>query len=155
MRRRDEEANELLAAAPDNNTLEAWLRRRERGEPLAWITGTMQFCGHTLRVDPGVYVPRFQSEELARREADVQRYEPRLALDGGGDGLGLVRRVVGSAARLLRPGGWLLAEVGGEQDQALSPTLAASGFHPATPWVRRGRRPSWLRVPGDGLGPLS
>src|SRR5438128_12656682 len=65
----DEEADELLAAAPDDNTLEAWIRRREQGEPLAWITGTVQFCGRSRRVDPGVYVPRSQSEELARRAA--------------------------------------------------------------------------------------
>lgn len=31
----DEEAAELAAAAPDSRTLEAWLRRREQGEPSA------------------------------------------------------------------------------------------------------------------------
>jgi release factor glutamine methyltransferase len=217
----DEEAHELLAAAPGGDTLEQWVRRRERGEPLAWITGTMRFCGRVLHVDPGVYVPRFQSEELARRAAsllpargracdqctgagaiaahlaaaappatvvgididpravacarrngvlalvgdldpplrprsfdlvtavapyvpteslrllptDVRRYEPRRALDGGRDGLDLVRRIVASASQLLQPGGWLLTEVGGEQDQALGPTLAAHGFRPAAPWL--------------------
>ena len=48
----DEEAEELIAAAPDDDTLEGWIRRRERGEPLAWIIGTVQFCGQTLHVDP-------------------------------------------------------------------------------------------------------
>ena len=214
-----EEADELLAAAPDDDTLEAWVRRRERGEPLAWITGTVAFCGHRLGIDPGLYVPRPQSEELARRAAcllagggcavdlctgagavavhlmaaapsatvigvdidpraalcarrngvpalvgdldrplrartfdvvtavppyvpaadlrllpaDVQRHEPRLALDGGADGLDVVRRIVVSAARLLRPSGWLLIEVGGDQDKALSSALAAAGFSSATP----------------------
>ncbi|MCU1451556.1 MAG: methyltransferase, partial [Acidimicrobiales bacterium] len=65
----DEEAAELRTAAPDEAALEAWLRRREQGEPLAWITGSMLFCGRRLRVEPGVYVPRIQSEELARRAA--------------------------------------------------------------------------------------
>jgi release factor glutamine methyltransferase len=215
-----DEAEDLLAAAPDDGTLEAWIRRREQGEPLPWITGRLRFCGRPLQVDPGVYVPRFQSEELARRAAtllaggsraadlctgagaiaasllaaapeaavvgvdvdpravacarrngvpavvgdlgeplrrrafdvvtavapyvptrglrllpaDVQRYEPRLALDGGPDGLDLVRAVVDSAARLLRPGGWLLIELGGEQDRALSPALAGAGFGPVTTW---------------------
>ena len=73
----DEEADELLAAAPDVATLDRWLRRRERGEPLAWITGTLRFCGRALHVDPGVYVPRRQSEELARRAAAVL---PRLGV---------------------------------------------------------------------------
>lgn len=216
-----EEADELLAAAPDEATLAGWLGRRERGEPLAWITGTVRFCGRTVRVDPGVYVPRAQTEDLARRAAavlppggravdlctgcgavaahlraavpsaavvgvdldlraaacarrngvpaiaadlaaglrpglgvdvvtavapyvptgglrllpaDVQRYEPRRALDGGPDGLDLVRRVVGAAAGLLRPGGWLLLEVGGDQDAALAPALHAAGFGEAAPW---------------------
>jgi release factor glutamine methyltransferase len=66
--------------------------------------------------------------------ADVQRYEPRIALDGGDDGLDLVRRVARAAAGLLRPGGWLVAEVGGEQDRVLGPALAALGFAPAAPW---------------------
>ena len=57
-----EEAAELVAAALDAATLEAWVRRREQGEPLAWITGTLWFCGRPVRVDPGVYVPRYQTE---------------------------------------------------------------------------------------------
>ena len=64
-----EEAEELLVAAPDPTALDAMLRRRESGEPLAWITGVVRFCDHTIHVDPGVYVPRIQTEELARRAA--------------------------------------------------------------------------------------
>jgi len=77
------------------------------------------------------YVP---TGALRLLPADVQRYEPRLALDGGADGLDLVRRVVEAAAGLLRPGGWLLVEVGGDQDAGLAPTLAAIGFQPGEPW---------------------
>lgn len=217
----EEEASELIAAAPDHDALESWVGRREQGEPLAWITGTTVFCGRPVHVAPGVYVPRPQTEALARRSAsllpghgraldlctgsgaiaahllaavptafvagvdvdvaaaacarrnrvptvvadlaaplralhqfdvvtavapyvptgelrllpaDVQRHERRLALDGGDDGLDLVRRVVTAAARLLRPGGWLLVEVGGYQDVALAPTLAGRGFAEAAPW---------------------
>ena len=65
----------------------------------------------------------------------MQRYEPRQALDGGTDGLDLVTAGGrGRAARLLRPGGWLLVEVGGDQDAALAPTLAGAGFEPGEPW---------------------
>jgi release factor glutamine methyltransferase len=67
----DEEAEELLAAAGrDHERLEAMVARRQTGEPLAWITGTAEFCGHWVRVDPGVYVPRWQSEPLARRAVE-------------------------------------------------------------------------------------
>jgi release factor glutamine methyltransferase len=66
-----EEAAELLAAAAgDAVRLEAMVRRRLTGEPLAWITGTATFCGLAIRVDPGVYVPRWQTEELAARAAE-------------------------------------------------------------------------------------
>ncbi|HLM18942.1 MAG TPA: class I SAM-dependent methyltransferase, partial [Acidimicrobiia bacterium] len=65
----DEEARELLHDAPGAAELEARLRRREAGEPLAWITGRMRFGGLEVYVEPGVYVPRMQSEELARRAA--------------------------------------------------------------------------------------
>jgi release factor glutamine methyltransferase len=217
----EEEAGELLAAAPDQAVLEEWRSRREQGEPLAWITGRMEFCGRWLHVAPGVYVPRIQTEELALRAAallpdhgcaadlctgagaiaahlmaevptatvigvdldpdavacatsngvpamvgdldlsigpehsfdvvtavppyvptselrllpaDVQRYEPRVALDGGPDGLDVARRVVAAAGRLLAPGGWLLVEVGGSQDEVLALDLAAARFGDVESW---------------------
>jgi release factor glutamine methyltransferase len=66
----DEEAEELLArAAGDVELLDALVARRLTGQPLAWITGSISFCGLEIRVDPGVYVPRWQSELLARRAA--------------------------------------------------------------------------------------
>jgi release factor glutamine methyltransferase len=216
----EEEAGELVRAGPDRATLERWIERRERGEPLAWIVGAAPFCGRTLLVDPGVYVPRRQSEALARRAAgllpaggraadlctgagaiaahisgevpsatvvgtdvdaravacarrngvaavvaelgsplrpdafdvvtavapyvptdelhllaaDVRRYEPARALDGGIDGLGIVRRAIRSARRLLRAGGWLLVEVGGRQDEELRDALDTAGFTGATSW---------------------
>jgi release factor glutamine methyltransferase len=64
------EAGELVArAAGDGALLDAMVARRLTGEPLAWITGSTSFCGLVIRVDPGVYVPRWQSEPLARRAA--------------------------------------------------------------------------------------
>jgi len=66
-----DEAAELVAAAADPGALEAMVARRVAGEPLAWITGTAEFCGRTVDVRPGVYVPRWQSEALARTAADL------------------------------------------------------------------------------------
>jgi release factor glutamine methyltransferase len=64
----EEEADELLAgAAGDVELLESLVLRRLTGEPLAWITGSVSFCGLEIRVDSGVYVPRWQSVPLARR----------------------------------------------------------------------------------------
>jgi release factor glutamine methyltransferase len=65
-----EEAEELLECSRgDDLILASMIERRLRGEPLAWITGFAMFCGSKLRIDRGVYVPRWQSEPLARRAA--------------------------------------------------------------------------------------
>ena len=67
----DEEARELVArAAGDGELLDSLVARRLTGEPLAWIIGKVAFCGVEIRVDPGVYVPRWQSEPLARRAVE-------------------------------------------------------------------------------------
>ena len=67
----EDEARELLtSAAGDAEVLDALVARRLTGEPLAWITGSVSFCGLEIRVDPGVYVPRWQSEELAIRAVE-------------------------------------------------------------------------------------
>jgi release factor glutamine methyltransferase len=68
----DEEAHELLARAGDDDALlDALVGRRLTGEPLAWITGRISFCDLELRVDPGVYVPRGQTELVARRAVEL------------------------------------------------------------------------------------
>jgi release factor glutamine methyltransferase len=63
----EDEATELVArAAGDSEVLDGLVARRLTGEPLGWIVGKVSFCGVEVRVDPGVYVPRWQSELLAR-----------------------------------------------------------------------------------------
>ena len=203
----DEEAEMLTeAAGGDPGRLDALVRRRERGEPVEWIVGWAPFCGLRIAVAHGVYVPRVQTEVLARRAVsllppggvavdlatgsgavaavllaaggevvateidpaavacsrangvtvfegdldeplptryerrvdvltanvpyvptaaisllprDVQDHEPRLALDGGADGLDHVRRVLALAPRWLRPRtGRILVEIGPDQAAA-------------------------------------
>lgn len=63
-------------------------------------------------------LPYISTNELDRLPDDV-RFEPLLALDGGRDGLDLYRRLVPQAERLLKPGGFLLAELGSEQEQEI------------------------------------
>jgi release factor glutamine methyltransferase len=78
------------------------------------------------------YVPTAALPLLA---SDVRAHEPMLAFDGGRTGLELVERTIESASRLLRPGGRLLLELGGEQDGAIEPSLAANGFVEVSSWV--------------------
>ena len=67
------------------------------------------------------YIPR---GELAELQREVQ-YEPRLALDGGPDGLDFYRRVAGEAERHLNPGGSIYLEVGMGQAPAVLELLKA------------------------------
>lgn len=197
--------------------LEDLASRRVRGEPIAWLTGRVHFCGVEVHVAPGVYVPRPQTESLARRAAtvlppgglgvdlctgagaiaamlsdavpsarvlateldrdaarcargngvevlqgflyeplpcelerrvdvltavvpyvpteslrllprDVQAFEPRLALDGGADGMDLLAEVARRSVRWLRPGGSLLLELGGDQAEPIGALLHELGL---------------------------
>jgi release factor glutamine methyltransferase len=66
------EADSLLVAAREGvGPIEDLVRRRLRGEPLAWITGSVTFCGLHVRIDPGVFVPRPHTEALARRAIEL------------------------------------------------------------------------------------
>jgi release factor glutamine methyltransferase len=64
------EADALLEASSEGvGPIDELLERRLRGEPLAWITGSVRFCGLRVRIDPGVFVPRPHTQALARRAA--------------------------------------------------------------------------------------
>ncbi|MCU4183967.1 hypothetical protein K6U06_06320 [Acidiferrimicrobium sp. IK] len=80
-------------------------------------------CDVVVGVVP--YVPTDAIEYLPR---DARDHEPRLALDGGPSGVRLLVAAVRAAGALLRPGGTLLLELGGDQDRELAEPLAAAGF---------------------------
>lgn len=214
----EEEAAELVVATGgDRTALAGLVARRCAGEPLAWLVGSVSFCGETVLVRPGVYVPRWQSEPLAtealsrlpedgvavdlctgagaiavvlsrRRPGarvvaseidpvavvcardngievyqgemtsclpgelegqvdvvtavvpyvptdelrllprDVTAFEPRVALDGGSDGTAFLDQAAREATSLLRPGGSLLLELGGDQAELLRPVLEENGY---------------------------
>lgn len=222
----DDEAAEIVdVAGGDRERVETMVVARSGGLPLAWVTGRTRFCGRTLRVDRGVYVPRWQSESVAvaacrllpdhgravdlccgsgaiaavlaawRPRAEVigvdidpaavdcatangvrasvgdlfgplpssmrgaldlvvavapylpshltagsggnrvggvagfaSSAEPVAALDGGSDGLDVVRRIVAESPSWLRAGGHVALEVGSPQVREVRLRLAAAGF---------------------------
>jgi release factor glutamine methyltransferase len=222
------EANWLLEEARDPEALEAMVARRVAGEPLQYVIGWAPFGRLKLRVGPGVFVPRPETETLADRAAaflrarpeprlaadlctgsgaiacflaaevpgsrvlateldpgalawargnaerhgvellagdldeplpaelagqldvlcanvpyvpsgaiatlptDVRDHEPRLALDGGPDGLDVFRRLAGRAGHWLVPGGRLYAEIGEDQAEAAAALLTAAGLAEVT-----------------------
>lgn len=71
------------------------------------------------------YIPTL---DLAALEPEVRDFDPRLALDGGQDGLDAYRSLVPAASQHLVPGGRLFLEVGAGQDMAVAELCAAAGF---------------------------
>ena len=71
--------------------------------------------------------PYIPSSEIERLGASSER-EPRMALDGGPDGLDAYRRLAPQAAAALAPGGRLLLEADGTQAEALRALLEEAGF---------------------------
>jgi release factor glutamine methyltransferase len=68
--------------------------------------------------------PYIAHDEFAALAPDVRDHEPRLALDGGPDGLAFYRRIAAGAGAFLKPGGSLILEVGHTQDAAVRGLLA-------------------------------
>jgi len=73
-------------------------------------------------------VPYVPTGQIALLPTDVRDHEPRGALDGGPDGLDVLRRVVAVSGRWLRPGGWILCELGEGQGTLAAGLLGRAGF---------------------------
>jgi release factor glutamine methyltransferase len=73
------------------------------------------------------YVP---TEEVRLLPAEARLHEPRVALDGGSDGLDILRRVIVDAPRWLAPGGHVLVETSEDQATAAADAMERSGLVP-------------------------
>jgi release factor glutamine methyltransferase len=107
-----------------------WTRANAVGSAVDVLAGDMTDPGLLRELDGGVdvvvsnppYVP--EGAGLPREVAD---HDPPLALWGGPDGLDVVRGLLDTAARLLRPGGWLGIEHADQQGHALPALVGAHG----------------------------
>ena len=72
--------------------------------------------------------PYVASADIADLAREVRDFDPRLALDGGADGLDAYRAIIPASKRLLAPGGWLLVEVGAGQAAAVLAMAADACF---------------------------
>ena len=72
--------------------------------------------------------PYIPSEEIKTLDSSVKDFEPVWALDGGADGMKFYKAIIKYWKSLLRPGGYLLFEVGEGQAQPVSEMLQAAGF---------------------------
>jgi release factor glutamine methyltransferase len=72
--------------------------------------------------------PYIAQAEIAALDPEVRDYDPKLALDGGGDGLDAYRAIARDARRLLAAGGRLIVELGAGQGPAVSALFADVGL---------------------------
>lgn len=72
--------------------------------------------------------PYIPTEDIEKLDASVRDYEPRMALDGGADGLDFFRAVATGWEKVLRPGGTLLFEVGIGQAERVKQILTQAGY---------------------------
>lgn len=219
----EDEARLLAEEAGSPEELERLAALREAGRPLEHVLGWVEFCGHRVLLDPGVFVPRRRTELLARQAAAVlssgdtvvdlccgagavgvaltasidrlrlfsvdidphavhtarrnltphtvfegdlfdalphdlrgrvqlvvanapyvptaaialmpveaRRFEARVALDGGPDGLDVQRRIAAGAPAWLAPHGRLLVETSSAQAPRTAAIMRAEGFEPRT-----------------------
>ena len=72
--------------------------------------------------------PYIPTGDISTLQPEVSRFEPKLALDGGEDGLELYRRLTAQAAIVLRPGGWIAVEIGMGQSEEVTSLFEAAGL---------------------------
>ena len=77
-----------------------------------------------------VNAPYVPTAAIATMPPEARDHEPRVALDGGADGLDVQRRVAAEAPAWLRPGGHLLIETGADQAPHTAAVFAAAGLVP-------------------------
>lgn len=72
--------------------------------------------------------PYIASRVIPALDISVRVFEPLAALDGGADGLEVLRRLIPQAHAALNEGGWLFLEIGDEQGEAVRGLLRGAGF---------------------------
>ena len=92
--------------------------------------------------------PYIASAEIMTLDASVRDYEPIWALDGGEDGYRFYKAIIKYWKSLLRPGGFLLFEVGEGQADTVKDMLSSAGFRAV------GSRPDTLNIERVVIGKM-
>ena len=115
-------SEEALAVARDNAAALGLAGRLAllRGD---WTEGLADASFDLVVCNP----PYVASDVIETLEPEVRRYEPRIALDGGPDGLAAYRVLAPEILRVLKPGGRFAVEIGYDQRQAVEALFRAAG----------------------------
>jgi len=73
--------------------------------------------------------PYIKSQDIESLEKEVRLYDPRIALDGGADGLSFYKKVIPKAKSYLKQEGFLLLEIGADEAQDVKELLDIAGYH--------------------------
>ena len=72
--------------------------------------------------------PYIKRSDIKNLSEDIKRFEPRMALDGGNDGLDLIKKVIYKSKKILKINGLLALEIGNEQIKRVSKILIDNKF---------------------------
>lgn len=117
----------LALARRNAHRVEPDLRRRVALRHADWFTDAQ------LKIDMPIDIiianpPYIESGAIDTLDRDVRLFDPRLALDGGSDGIGPYHALIAPSFQCLTGGGHLLLEIGVTQAEAISALMAAAGF---------------------------
>ena len=84
------------------------------------------FRKYDLIISNPPYIKKFDLNKLDR---EVKNYEPNLALDGGLEGLSVIRKVIKKASELIKIGGKLILEIGYDQKEPVKKMLINNNFY--------------------------
>ena len=84
------------------------------------------FRKYDLIISNPPYIKKFDLNKLDR---EIRDYEPKLALDGGIEGLSIIRKVIKKSSELIKTGGKLILEIGYDQRQLVTKMLNENNFY--------------------------
>ena len=117
------DVSESALAVARDNAASLGLGRKVALMRSDWTAGLAEASFDLVVSNP----PYIRSAEIADLQPEVRDHEPRLALDGGPDGLEAFRRLAPEMLRVLKPGGRFMVEIGWDQSAEVEALFAAAG----------------------------
>lgn len=127
------QALELVLSDISEKALHVAKRNLEKYNVEAELICGSLFDGIDVQADMIVSNPPYiESRMIDTLMPEVREYEPVLALDGGESGLDFYQKITAQAREYLKDGGWLLFEIGYNQNEAVQKLMRECGFWDVT-----------------------